>query len=87
MRLLLVTNPPGTGGSHKWEQTTPSLAGILREAGHSVDVTDTGEELGRPELADFDAIVLNMWRNPRWESTSRRLSGTGCTHSWRTAAD
>ena len=64
MRLLLVTNPPGTGGSHKWEHTSPSLAGILREAGHSVDATDTGDPLAEPGLTDYDAIVLNMWRNP-----------------------
>ena len=72
MRLLLVTNPPGTGGSHKWEQTSPSLAGILREAGHSVDVTDTGEELGRPDLADYDAIVLKHVAKPENGSRPRR---------------
>ena len=66
MRLMLVTNPPGTGGSHKWEETTPSLEGILQEAGHTVDVTSTGEELARPDLASYDAILLNMWRNPRF---------------------
>ena len=66
MKLMLVTNPPGTGGSHKWEETTPSLEGILQEAGHTVDVTSTGEELARPDLASYDAILLNMWRNPRF---------------------
>ena len=66
MRLMLVTNPPGTGGSHKWEETTPSLEGILQEAGHTVDVTSTGEELARPDMASYDAILLNMWRNPRF---------------------
>ena len=46
MRLMLVTNPPGTGGSHKWEETTPSLEGILQEAGHTVDVTEYRQGTG-----------------------------------------
>ena len=71
MKLMLVTNPPGTGGSHKWEETTPSLEGILQEAGHTVDVTSTGEELARPDLAKLRRYLAEHVAQPKIRSRPR----------------
>ena len=87
MKLMLVTNPPGTGGSHKWEQTTPSLAGILREAGHSVDVTDTGQGAGPAGPDGLRRHLAEHVAQPEIRSRPRgELKGTVCTRSYRTAA-
>ena len=58
MNLLLIT-----GGKHPYEKTTPVLNDFLKEAGHTVTVSESGSELAG-DLSAFDAIVLNTLRQP-----------------------
>jgi type 1 glutamine amidotransferase len=58
MNLLLIT-----GGKHPYEESTPVLKGFLEEAGHSIKLSESAEELSG-DLSDFDAIVLNTLRQP-----------------------
>jgi len=58
MNLLLIT-----GGSHPYDETTPVLKETMEAAGHSVNLSESSEELAG-DLSGFDAIVLNTWRRP-----------------------
>lgn len=66
MNLLLLT-----GGKHPYEESTPVMTEFLKEAGHSVTVSESASELAGP-LDGFDAIVLNTLRQP---DTENDLSG------------
>ena len=56
MNLLLIT-----GGQHPYEESTPVLQAFVREAGHTVTLSESAEELA-DDLSIFDAIVLNTLR-------------------------
>jgi uncharacterized protein len=58
MNLLLIT-----GGKHPYEESTPVLQAFLEEAGHSITLSESAEELSG-DLSSFDAIVLNTLRQP-----------------------
>ena len=60
MRVLLIT-----GGRHKFYETTPIIARLLRSAGHVARVTRAARELSRPSLRDYDAIILNTVRGTK----------------------
>ena len=62
MNLLLVT-----GGKHPYEESTPVLQEFLEEAGHSITLSESADELAG-DLSGFDAIVLNTWRKPETEN-------------------
>ncbi len=62
MNLLLIT-----GGKHPYEESTPVLTDFLQEAGHTVTVSESAEELGG-SLDGFDAVVLNTLRQPTTEN-------------------
>ena len=53
---------PLSGGSHPYSETPPILAGFLKAAGYSVDVSDFAFELNVPSTDGYDAIVLNTRR-------------------------
>lgn len=57
MNLLLIT-----GGNHPYHETTPVLTKFLRDAGHTVSVTETAVELASDEVNEHDAVVLNTRR-------------------------
>ncbi len=65
MNLLLIT-----GGKHPYEESTPVLQGFLEEAGHSVTLSESADELSS-SLSRFDAIVLNTLRQ---EATDNDLN-------------
>lgn len=65
MNLLLIT-----GGKHPYEKSTPVLQGFLEDAGHSITLSKSAEELAG-DLSAFDAIVLNTLRQ---ESTENDLN-------------
>lgn len=56
MNLLLIT-----GGKHPYEESTPVMQAFLEEAGHSVTLSESADEL-TGDLSRFDAIVLNTLR-------------------------
>jgi len=58
VNLLLIT-----GGNHPYEETTPVLSDFLKEAGHSVTVSESAGELAG-DLSAFDTIALNTLRQP-----------------------
>ncbi|MBO03542.1 MAG: hypothetical protein CL731_00790 [Chloroflexi bacterium] len=66
MNLLLIT-----GGKHPYEESTPVLQGFLEDAGHSITLSKSAEELAG-DLSAFDAIVLNTLRQ---EATENDLNG------------
>ena len=65
MNLLLIT-----GGKHPYEESTPVLQAFLEEAGHSITLSESAEELSG-DLSTFDAIVLNTLRQ---EATNNDLN-------------
>ena len=65
MNLLLIT-----GGKHPYEESTPVLQEFLEEAGHSITLSESADELSG-DLSGFDAIVLNTLRQ---EATNNDLN-------------
>ena len=65
MNLLLIT-----GGNHPYEESTPVLQEFLEEAGHSITLSESANELSG-DLSAFDAIVLNTLRQ---EATDNDLN-------------
>ncbi|MBT3554226.1 MAG: ThuA domain-containing protein [Chloroflexi bacterium] len=65
MNLLLIT-----GGKHPYEESTPVLQEFLEEAGHSITLSESANELSG-DLSAFDAIVLNTLRQ---EATDNDLN-------------
>jgi type 1 glutamine amidotransferase len=65
MNLLLIT-----GGKHPYEESTPVLQEFLEEAGHSITLSESADELSG-DLSGFDAIVLNTLRQ---EATDNDLN-------------
>ncbi|MDE0592929.1 MAG: ThuA domain-containing protein [Dehalococcoidia bacterium] len=65
MNLLLIT-----GGKHPYEESTPVLQEFLEEAGHSITLSESADELSG-DLSAFDAIVLNTLRQ---EDTNNDLN-------------
>ncbi len=65
MNLLLIT-----GGKHPYEESTPVLQEFLEEAGHSITLSESADELSG-DLSAFDAIVLNTLRQ---EATNNDLN-------------
>ncbi|MFW6195482.1 MAG: ThuA domain-containing protein, partial [Chloroflexota bacterium] len=57
LNLLLIS-----GGKHPYGETTPVLAGFLKEAGHKVDISESALELAVSSLDGYDAVVLNTLR-------------------------
>ncbi len=62
MNLLLLT-----GGKHPYEESTPVMTKFLQDAGHTVTVSESADELAG-SLDSFDAIVLNTLRQPATEN-------------------
>ena len=71
MNLLLIT-----GGKHPYEKTTPVLNDFLKEAGHTVTVSESGSELAG-DLSAFDAIVLNTLRQPDTDNDLNEAERSG----------
>ena len=64
-RILLVTGQDYPG--HKWRETAPVLAKASGEDGRmAVTVTENPGDLAKPELRDYDAVVLHFmnWEQP-----------------------
>jgi type 1 glutamine amidotransferase len=70
MNLLLIT-----GGKHPYEESTPVMQAFLEEAGHSVTLSESADEL-TGDLSRFDAIVLNTLRQ---DATGNDLNDAQCS--------
>lgn len=64
-RLLIITG----ANNHDWKATTPYLKEVLEKGGFAVDLEqdpDAPALADAAKLAAYQAIVLNLNRNPRW---------------------
>ena len=57
MDLLVIS-----GGKHPYHQSTPILLDFLRNAGHSVEMTEDAGVLVSDSMAGYDALVYNTRR-------------------------
>ena len=63
-RILILSG----GVAHDYATTTRLLAELLSEEGMTVETTDRLADLARPDLDDFDALLLNCVRwSTEWE--------------------
>ena len=63
MKLLVISG----GGAHPYDESTPALTNILKEAGHQVEVTEDAGALLSSGIGEYDALVLNT---SRYEDTA-----------------
>jgi type 1 glutamine amidotransferase len=58
-RVLIVTGEDYPG--HLWQKTTPVLkAALAKDPRLAIDVTEDLNFLGKPELGDYDAVVMHF---------------------------
>lgn len=63
-RILILSG----GVAHDYATTTPMLSQLLTQEGFVAETTDRLADLARPDLDDFDALILNCVRwSTEWE--------------------
>ncbi len=71
MNLLLIT-----GGKHPFEESTPVLQAFLEQAGHSITVSESAQELATG-LSNFDCVVLNTLRQDQTDNDLNAAQRSG----------